>query len=50
MAVDEAAMFESWRLLIESGAKVLYPGHGSVMTVDEIVPVFRRAVSRKARH
>jgi hydroxyacylglutathione hydrolase len=50
MAVDEPAMFASWRALLDSGAKVLYPGHGNVVTIDEIAPVFRRAVARKARH
>lgn len=49
MAVDEPAMVASWRALLESGAKVLYPGHGKIVTVDEIVPVFRRALARKAR-
>lgn len=49
MAVDEPAMFASWRLLLDSGAKVLYPGHGQIVTIDEIVPVFRRAVARVKR-
>jgi hydroxyacylglutathione hydrolase len=49
MAVDEPEMFASWRLLLESGATVIYPGHGRIVTLDEIVPVFRRAVARKAR-
>ena len=49
MAVDEPAMFASWKLLIESGAKVIYPGHGAIVTLEEIVPVFRRAVARRAR-
>jgi hydroxyacylglutathione hydrolase len=49
MAVDEPAMFASWRVLLESGAKVVYPGHGQVVTVEEIVPVFQRAAARKAR-
>ena len=49
MAVDEPAMVASWRALLESGAKVLYPGHGKIVTIDEIVPVFRRALARKAR-
>jgi hydroxyacylglutathione hydrolase len=49
MAVDEPAMLASWHVLLESGAKVLYPGHGHILTLGEIVPVFRRAVARKAR-
>jgi glyoxylase-like metal-dependent hydrolase (beta-lactamase superfamily II) len=49
MAVDESTMLASWRRLIKSGAKVLYPGHGHIVTVDEILPVFRRAVARVAR-
>lgn len=49
MAVDEPAMFASWRLLLESGAKVLYPGHGKIVTIEDIIPVFRRAVAREAR-
>jgi len=49
MAVDEPAMFASWRALLGSGAKVLYPGHGRIVTIDDIVPVFRRAVARKVR-
>ena len=48
MAVDESAMFASWRVLLESGATKLYPGHGSVMDIERIVPVFRRAAARKA--
>lgn len=49
MAVDEEAMFGSWRVLLESGAKVLYPGHGQIVTIGEIVPVFDRAAARRAR-
>lgn len=49
MAVDESAMMASWRKLLASGAKVIYPGHGHVVTIDEIRPVFRRAVERLAR-
>ena len=49
MAVDEPAMFASWRLLLASGAKVLYPGHGSIVTIGDIVPVFRRRAARTAR-
>lgn len=49
MAVDEPAMFASWGVLLESGAKVLYPGHGTIVAIDKIVPVFRRALARKAR-
>lgn len=49
MAVDEPAMVASWRALLESGAKVLYPGHGNIVRIDEVVPVFRRALARKAR-
>lgn len=50
MAVDESAMLTSWRVLLASGAKVLYPGHGKIVSLDDIVPVFRRAVARKARN
>jgi hydroxyacylglutathione hydrolase len=46
MAVDERAMFASWRVLLGSGAKVLYPGHGSVTRIGDIVPVYRRAAAR----
>jgi hydroxyacylglutathione hydrolase len=49
MAVDEPGMLASWRLLLGSGAKVLYPGHGQVAQIAEIAPVFKRAVARKAR-
>ena len=49
MAVDEPAMFASWRALLGSGARVLYPGHGRIVTIEDIVPVFRRAVARKIR-
>lgn len=49
MAVDEPAMFASWRVLMESGAKVVYPGHGHVVSIDEIGPVFKRAVARVTR-
>ncbi len=49
MAVDEPAMLAGWRTLVESGAKVIYPGHGAVVTLDEILPVFRRAISRAER-
>ena len=49
MAVDEPAMFASWRVLLASGAKVVYPGHGTIVAIDKIIPVFRRAVARKAR-
>jgi len=36
-------------LLLASGAKVLYPGHGSIVTVADILPVFRRRAARTAR-
>jgi len=49
MAVDEPAMFASWRLLLASGAKVLYPGHGSIVPIADILPVFRRRAARTAR-
>ena len=49
MAVDEPAMFASWRVLLGSGAKVLYPGHGKIMKIEEILPVFLRASARQAR-
>lgn len=49
MAVDARAMLASWRILLASGAKVIYPGHGGIVTVDEILPVFRRAVARVTR-
>jgi hydroxyacylglutathione hydrolase len=49
MAVDEEAMFASWRVLLASGAKVLYPGHGKIVTIEDILPVFRRKVVRRVR-
>ena len=49
MAVDEPAMLTSWRALIESGAKVMYPGHGTIVTLAEIMPVFSRADARNDR-
>jgi len=48
MAVDGPAMITSWRALLDSGARTLYPGHGSVVGIGRIVPVFRRALSRSA--
>lgn len=47
MATDESQMFSSWRVLLESGAKVIYPGHGKIVTIDEIIPVYRRALARR---
>lgn len=47
MAVDEPAMIASWRRLFESGARVIYPGHGHVVTVADIMPVFRRVMARR---
>jgi hydroxyacylglutathione hydrolase len=49
MAVDEPAMFASWQLLLDSGATRIYPGHGAVVTLDEIRPVFLRMEARNAR-
>ncbi len=46
MAVDENAMLASWRKLLASGAKVIYPGHGHIVTLDELLPVFRRAAAK----
>jgi glyoxylase-like metal-dependent hydrolase (beta-lactamase superfamily II) len=43
MAVDQRGMLASWRALIESGATRLFPGHGGVVSVDRIMPVFHRA-------
>jgi glyoxylase-like metal-dependent hydrolase (beta-lactamase superfamily II) len=47
MATDEHAMLASWRVLLDSGARVIYPGHGRVVAIDALVPVFRRAVARR---
>ena len=47
MAVDEPAMLASWRALIDSGAKRLFPGHGAVVALSRIMPVFRRAHAEK---
>lgn len=47
MAVDESAMFASWRKLLQSGAKVIYPGHGQIVTAEEILPVFFDAAARR---
>lgn len=49
MAVDEPAMISSWRKLIESGAKRIYPGHGTIGHIAELLPVFRRRVARQTR-
>jgi len=49
MAVDEPAMFASWRTLLSSGAKMIYPGHGKIVSIDEITPVFHRAAARRMR-
>lgn len=49
MAVDEPKMFASWGRLLTSGATRIYPGHGHIVTVDEIRPVFDRAVLKKRR-
>lgn len=49
MATDAPAMLKSWRTLLDSGAKMLYPGHGNIVPIDDIIPVFRRALSRKTR-
>jgi hydroxyacylglutathione hydrolase len=49
MATDEPAMFASWRVLMKSGAKVVYPGHGNIVTLDEVVEAFRRVTARRAR-
>ena len=48
MAVDEPAMFASWRALLASGAKMLYPGHGWIVAIDRFLPVFHRAAAREA--
>jgi glyoxylase-like metal-dependent hydrolase (beta-lactamase superfamily II) len=48
MAVDERGMLASWRALIESGATRLFPGHGGVVSIDRIMPVFHRANAARA--
>jgi hydroxyacylglutathione hydrolase len=47
MAVDVPDMFASWLRLLRSGAKVLYPGHGHVVTIEEMASVFRRTTRRR---
>lgn len=42
MAVDEQGMLASWKKLLESGAKTLYPGHGSILPSEQIKPLWRR--------
>ena len=46
MAVDEEAMLESWRKLLDSGAKVVYPGHGRIVSAGDLGPVLQRAEAR----
>lgn len=34
---DQGLVFESWRKIIESGAKTIYPGHGKPFPVKELI-------------
>ena len=34
---DLALVFESWRKIIENGAKTIYPAHGKPFTVEELI-------------
>lgn len=36
MAMEPAQVLDGWRLLIESGAQRVYPGHGSVVSTREL--------------
>lgn len=38
-AEDLNELWESWELLIDQGAKIIYPGHGSPFPVDKIMAV-----------
>lgn len=49
MAEDEPAMLSSWRALLESGAKKIYPGHGSPVGIGELLPVFSRRREKAVR-
>jgi hydroxyacylglutathione hydrolase len=47
MAVDEEAMVESWHSLVGSDATTVFPGHGHVVKLHEILPVLLRNLERK---
>lgn len=41
LAEDPSAVIASWRLLLEAGAREVYPAHGKPFSAD----VIRRAIS-----
>ena len=51
MALDQAQVAESWQMLLDAGATVIYPAHGSVVTAEEVARVLERAKrSRSSSH
>jgi glyoxylase-like metal-dependent hydrolase (beta-lactamase superfamily II) len=40
-AEDPSAVIDSWKMLLEAGAKVVYPAHGKPFPAD----VIRRAIA-----
>jgi len=45
-ADDQKAVLDSWQKLIETGSKKFYPGHGSEITIEEIVSELPEAVKK----
>lgn len=42
LADSMGAVFKSWNKLDRAGAKILYPGHGRDLSIDELIFVVRR--------
>ena len=44
-AEDVAALKESWRLILDSGARQIYPGHGKPFTAEELQRALLKEIS-----
>lgn len=42
LADSMGAVFKSWNKLERAGAKIIYPGHGKILLIDELIDIVRR--------
>ena len=47
MALDVDDVLASWKLILDAGASLIYPAHGSVISAAELRPVLERKLARR---
>lgn len=47
MAIDVDEVLSSWQVLLDAGAKTIYPAHGSVVSAEDLQPVLANSLARR---